>query len=186
MGPPRRGYVRAVRDVPLSTASGFGVGLSGLGFVGIGLWARREVARTLAQERITGIPDGKPVTSGAAARQLADVIRLNTLEAAGGRTYAETDPYVGAAGGGTSDAALALKDERTGAPVEHPEHALWVQSTTLQTALTQAYVASRLAELTVALGAALAVVGVGLVAAGSRRRRALIGGGGSTPWPPVR
>jgi hypothetical protein len=45
-----------------------------------------------------------------------------------------------------------------------------VQSTTLQTALTQASIASRLAELTVALGAALAVVGVGLVAAGSRRR----------------
>ena len=52
--------------------------------------------------------------------------------------------------------------------MENPDHELWIQSTTLQSALLQAYMAFRLSELTVALGAALAAAGVGLAAAGHR------------------
>lgn len=73
-------------------------------------------------------------------------------------------------GGTTSDAELALKDERTGAVVESPDHALWLQSTALQTALMQAYLSSRLAALTMALGGALLATGLGLAAAGSHRK----------------
>lgn len=159
---------------PLSAAGGLVVGLTGLGLVGTGLWARREVRRALARERIVSTPDARPasapVTSGAAARSMAEVIRAHTLEATGGRTYAETDAYVAADGGTTPDADRALNDERTGAPVENPDHALWLQSTTLQTALMQAYVSERLAELTAALGGALVVAGAGIAAARPRRR----------------
>jgi hypothetical protein len=158
----------------VATASGLVLGLAGAGFVGTGLWARREVEQTLAREKIVSTSDAEPpdapVTSAAAARSLAEVIRRRTLAAAGGRTYAETDPFVDGEGGTTSDAAAALKDERTGQPIENPDHALWVQSTTLQTALMQAYVSFRLAELTLALGAAFVAAGAGLVAVGQSRR----------------
>ena len=99
---------------------------------------------------------------------MAELIRQNTVEAAGGHTYAEVDPYVDTDGNTTPDAERAAKDERTGEPVESPAHALWIQSTTLQTALMQAYTAFRLSELTVALGASFVAVGIGLAAVGRR------------------
>ena len=98
------------------------------------------------------------------------MIRRNTLAATGGRTYAEIPAYVDPEGEPTSDAARAAKDPLTGQPLENPEHDLWVQSTTLQTALMQAYVAFRLSELTVAIGAGFAASGLGLAAAGRRRQ----------------
>jgi hypothetical protein len=153
-------------------AAGVGVGLAGIGLIGVGVWARREVQTALARERIVSTSDASPpnapVVSGTAARSMAEVVRSHTLEATGGRTYAETDTYVDAEGKGTSDAEAAVRDERTGEPVEHPDHALWVQSTTLQTALMQAYMGERLADLTMALGAGFVAVGAGLVAAARR------------------
>lgn len=134
----------------------------------VGLAARRDVARTLARERIAG-PDGKPVTSAGAARSLAETIRTSTLESAGGRTYSETPSYLDVDGNPTPDRADALVDERTGEPAENPHVRLWLQATTLQTALMQAYLAFRLAELTAGLGAGALVVGGGLSAAARRR-----------------
>ena len=152
------------------SAAGVAVGLAGVGFIGAGLWARREVRLALARERIVSVPEAErpsaPVTTGAAARSLAEVIRRNTVEATGGNTYAQVAPYVDAEGNPTSDSARAAKDERSGQLIENPDHNLWVQSTTLQVALMQAYVASRLAEQTIAMGASLFTVGVGLAAAG--------------------
>jgi hypothetical protein len=149
-------------------ATGIAVGLAGIGCVGVGLWGRREVRRALTQERIVAGPDaGGPrglAVTGASARSMAEFIRRNTLEATGGRIYVDTDPYVDAEGKPTSDATRAAKDERTGAPLENPDHDLWIQSTTLQTALMQAYMGFRLSELTIALGVSLAVAGLGLVA----------------------
>jgi hypothetical protein len=79
------------------------------------------------------------VTSAAAAPALAETIRSRTLAAAGGRTYAETDEFLASGGGTTADAAAALVSEATGQPVHNPTYELWVTSTTLQTALLQAY-----------------------------------------------
>ena len=148
----------------LSTALGLGVAAGGCGLVAVGLWGRREVARTLARERISSVPgtdNGGGLASGAAARTLAEVIRENTLAATGGRTYSEVAVYVGP-NGPTSDRDEALVDERSGAPLEHPDHDVWLQSTTLQTALMQAYVGARLAELTAGLGALFVAAGAGL------------------------
>jgi hypothetical protein len=149
-------------------ASGAAVGLVGIGLVGAGLWARRDVARTLARERIVFGPDREPVVSATAARSLAESIRASMLETTGGHTYSETPSYLGVDGEPTSDASLAAREDGTGHPVENPHVALWLQATTLQTALMQAYLAFRLAELTAGLGASLAIVGAGLAA----RRRA--------------
>lgn len=169
-----------MRRVPASAASGavkasgVTVSLTGIGLVAAGVWARREVKTTLARERIVSTadstPPSAPVTSGAAARSLAEAIRRSTLEAANGRTYAETDLFLDAARRPTSDRERALEDERSGQPVENPEHTLWLQATTLQTALMQAYMASRLAALMIGLGGAFLAVGAGLTAAGRDRR----------------
>ena len=148
--------------------SGTVVALAGLSLVAVGIWARSTVTRTLERERIVSTPDARPpsarVTSGAGARAMAEVIRRNALEAAGGRTYSETEAYLDADGNPTSDRVEARKDERTGQPVENPDHALWLQATTLETALMQAYLASSLAHLTIALGGTLAVAGAGVAA----------------------
>ena len=48
--------------------------------------------------------------------------------------------------------------------------ALWLRSTTLQTALVQAYIGSRIAELTIGLGATVLTAGAGLTALAGRRR----------------
>ena len=155
-----------------AAAAGAATGLTGLGLVGLGLWAHRDVRRALERERIVSTPDARPpttlVTSGGAARSMAEVIRTNTVAATGGRTYAEIEPYLRADGKPTSSAEAAAKHEVTGQPLENPDHDLWIQSTTLQTALMQAYMAFRLAELTMAIGGAFVGIGLGLTARSAR------------------
>ena len=153
-------------------AAGLSTLAAGLGLIGIGAWARADVRRSLARERITSTgaskPPNAPVTSGPSARALAELIRENTLSSTGGLTYGETPEYVDAEGTPTHDRSLAALDAVTGGPVESPQHALWLQSTALQTALMQAYLAQRLAELTVGLGAVFVGIGAGLAAASRR------------------
>lgn len=159
----------------LTTSTGAALGFIGAVFVGVGLWGRRETKRALARERIEDpVGRGRPgtqVATAGAARSAAEFIRRNTLAATGGRTYAEIEPYLDAEGRPTSDASQAAKDVQTGKPLENPDHDLWIQSTTLQSALLQAYMAFRLSDLTVALGAALALAGLGLAAVGRQRTR---------------
>jgi hypothetical protein len=147
--------------------AGVGVILAGLGVFGLGLWARRDVRRGLRRERIVA-PGGTPVESASAARALAETIREQTLEATGGRTYAETEPYLAADGSATSDAASAMLDPATDRPAQNPDVDLWIQSTTLQTALMQAYMAFRLSDLMLGLGGALALAGTGIASAARR------------------
>ena len=155
-------FARADAKSPVPTVAGFAIGLAGLAFVGTGLWGRREVRRALARERILhpALPEGRAaVTTAARAKSLAEFIRQGTVAATDGRTYAEIEPYLGADGVPTTDAAGAARDERTGQPVANPDATLWIQSTTLQTALMQAYIASRMSESTAMLGAVLVAVG---------------------------
>ena len=155
-----------------TTAAGLSTLVAGLGLVGIGAWARADVRRSLARERITtpgsAEPPNAPVVDAAAARSLAETIREATLRATEGRTYGETPSYVDVEGRPTSDRALAATDSLTGAPVDNPQATLWVTSTTLQSALMQAYLAQRLAELTLGLGALFVGIGAGLTAASRR------------------
>ena len=146
---------------------GIGVMLVGLGVAGVGLRSRKDVRRGLEQERIVA-PGGSSVSTASAARALAETIRQQTLGSAGGRTYAETDPYLGEDGSTTSDAANAMRNEVTGKPVDNPEVVLWIQSMTLQTALMQAYMAFRVSDLMLGLGGALVLAGTGITAAARR------------------
>lgn len=148
-------------------AAGTGVVLAGLGLVGLGLWARRDVQRGLSRERIVA-PGGTPVASAPAARALAETNREETLNATGGRTYSETPSYLAGDETATSDESAALKDDVTGKPVQHPDAHLWIQSTTLQTALMQAYLAFRVSDLMLGLGGALVLAGAGIAAAARR------------------
>lgn len=163
----------AIAGSSLPVAAGVCASLGGLAFVGVGIWARRDVARALARERIVSTadatPPSAPVTTAGGARSMAEVIRRRTIEAAGGRTYAETEQYLDADGNPTSDVDRARTDEHTGTPVVNPAHDLWIESTTLQNGLMQAYVAFRLAELTTAIGVTTLALGVGLTALGARR-----------------
>ncbi|HET6601136.1 MAG TPA: hypothetical protein VFG57_04170 [Gaiella sp.] len=149
-------------------AAGVSTLAAGFGLVGLGLWARRDVRRGLERERIVStpgsMPPSAPVVDAAAARSLAEVIRDATLSSTGGTTYGDTPSYVDAEGRPTPDRKLAALDPVTRKPVQNPAQALWLQSTTLQTALMQAYLAQRVAELTVGLGAVLVGVGTGLAA----------------------
>jgi hypothetical protein len=149
------------------TAAGTGVVFAGLAFAGLGVWARREVRRGLERERIS-TPDGKAVTSAAAARGLADLIREQTLESAGGKTYAETGEYLVEDGSTTSDVTKAMKDEATESPVTNPDVELWLRSTTLQTALMQAYMAFRISDLMLGVGGALTLAGAGIATSARR------------------
>jgi hypothetical protein len=108
------------------------------------------------------------VASASSARALAETIREQTLEATEGRTYAETPSYLATDGSATGNAADAMLDPATGRPVDNPDVALWLQSTTLQTALMQAYMAFRLTDLMIGVGGALALAGTGIAAAGRR------------------
>lgn len=152
--------------VRLQVGLGLAAGAAGCACAAAGLHAYRDVRRALARERVSGVgggvPAGTPVRSAATARALAETIRERTLDATEGLTYAEVPSYVDAAGAPTSDADAAVSDERTGAPVRNPQVELWLQSMTLQSALMQAYTGFRLAQLTTAVGGALAAVGLGL------------------------
>ena len=160
------------RGTCTTRTAGLSTVAAGVWLLGVGLWARADVRRSLARERIVSTGDGTrpgvPVTDAAAARSMAEVVRSNTLSAAEGRTYVETPAYIDAEGRPTADRGLAATDPLSGEPVESPEHALWVQATALQTALMQAYLAQRLAELTAGLGATFVAVGAGLTAAARR------------------
>jgi hypothetical protein len=149
------------------------VALAGLGVACAGMWARRDVRRSLVRERIEPIGSrdgGAVVSTPAGARALAELIRGSVLESTRGSTYVEVDAYLDADGRPTADGVTAARDPNTGRQLENPDHALCLEATTLQTALMQAYVAFRLAELTIALGASIALAGVAIGSLARRRR----------------
>lgn len=136
----------------------------------LGLKARHDVEAALTREQIAATGGmsrpGATVRAPDDARELAEVIRRATIDAAGGLPYSKTPPYLAPDGEPTTDAAKALIDERTGRPVPNPSYSLWVQATTLQTALMQAYIGFRVAEFTAAVGAAFVLTGLGFTLAG--------------------
>jgi hypothetical protein len=140
----------------------FGIGAAVIGFQG-----RDRVATELAREQIVGTPDStipnQLVNSGSEAQAFAKVIRKHTLEATGGKTYAQMPQYITASGKGTSDKAAAGKDPKTGAPTSNPARQIWVTETALTTALNTAYFAESMATFVVAMGFALLLTGIGFL-----------------------
>ncbi len=139
----------------------------GVGAIVIGIAGRAEVSTNIKREQIVGTPDStipnQLVNSGSEAQAFAKVIRKHTLEATGGKTYAQMPQYVTASGKGTSDKAAAGKDPKTGAPTSNPARQIWVTETALTTALNTAYFAESMATFVIAMGFALLLTGIGFL-----------------------
>ena len=182
----------------------------GIGAIVIGISGRHEVSKDVKREQIVGTPDmkpsliaksvqeaglknvdlptcdvaGKAITNGADAKCFAEYMRIHALEATGGKTYAQMPQFATADGKGTSDAAQALKDPKTGAPTSNPARQVWVSETALSTALNTSFFASSVGLFAIVMGIALLLSGIGFLvlrarparphrgAAGAHRRRA--------------
>jgi hypothetical protein len=140
----------------------FGVGAAVIGYNG-----HNRVGTELAREQIVGTPDstipGQLVDTGSEAQAFAKVMRHHTLEATGGKTYAEMPQYLDASGKGTSDKALAAKDPKSGAPVSNPARQIWVTETALTTALNTAFFAESTATFVIVMGLAMLLIGIGFL-----------------------
>lgn len=171
----------------------------GVAAIAMGVNGRSTVHSSLALEQIVGTPDmnataiaaeakkaglvgvtlptadigGKPINTGQRARDFASYMRIHTLEASGGLTYAQLPRYSSADGKGTSDPLKALKS-RSGQPVDNPVRNLWITETALTTALNASFLAEKVALFGIVVGIALLLTGLGfgvLVIGGSLRGR---------------
>jgi hypothetical protein len=117
---------------------------------------------------------GKLVADGASARCFASYMRIHTLEASGGLTYAQMPRYATADGKGTNVPTAALQSN--GQPVANAARDLWVTETALTTALNTSYLAEQISLFGIVVGIALLLSGFGfgiLSLAGAMRGREL-------------
>jgi hypothetical protein len=171
----------------------FGVVAIVMGFNG-----RSTVSDSLKQEKIVGSADMTPtaikeealkagldlnaislptvavanqaISSGPRARAFAGYMRIHTLEATKGLTYAEMGRFVAKPGtpksqltpdGMTSNDKYALIDKASGQPVANGLRDLWVTETALTTALNTSYMADKLGLFGIVVGVALLLSGIG-------------------------
>ena len=137
----------------------------GAGAVYMGVDGRDRVRDDLAAEMIVGTEDstipGQKVDTGKEAEAFALVIRKHTLEATGGKTYAQMGRYLDANGKETNDEKAAAKDPKTGQPVANGLRNMWINATALTTALNTAYFAESVATFAIVMGVALLLSGFG-------------------------
>jgi hypothetical protein len=171
----------------------FGIATIALGFSG-----RGTVNDNLKMEAIVGSPDmtpsaiqseakkagltnvslpscdvaGKSIDTGSRARCFAQYMRIHTLEATGGYTYAQMGRFQAkegapqsalAKGGGTDDAQYAAIDPTTKQPVANGARNIWVTETGLTSALNLAYTAQQISLFSVVVGIALLLSGIGFL-----------------------
>jgi hypothetical protein len=166
--------------------------------IAMGVNGRDTVNKSLQNEYIVGSPDmtpsaikaeaqkagiassvttwptqsvaNKKIDTGAKARVMAEYMRIHTLEATHGFTYAQMGIYTAKAGtpksqlmpgGGTDNAAYAVVDATTKQPVQNGARQIWVTETALTTALNTSYMADRLGLFGIVVGIALLLSGFG-------------------------
>jgi hypothetical protein len=164
----------------------------------MGVNGRHTVNKSLSNEYIVGSPDMTPsairaeaqkagvagsvtqwptksvanqkIDTGAKARLMAQYMRIHTLEATHGFTYAQMGIWTAKPGtpktqlmpgGGTDDATAAAIDPTTKAPVQNSARQIWVTETALTTALNTSYMASQLGLFGIVVGIALLLSGFG-------------------------
>jgi hypothetical protein len=142
--------------------------LIGVGAIAVGLDGRSNVRNELARENIVGTPDMKKVANekidtGQEARDFAAGMRVHTLEATGGQTYAEMARFLDENGKPTADEKAAAVDPKSGEPVSNPAREIWVTETALTTALNTSYFAENVANFAVVMGFALLLAGIGFL-----------------------
>lgn len=167
--------------------------------IAMGVNGRNTVRDSLKQEAIVGTPDmnktaiaaeakkaglppsiklptadiaGKPIDTGARARDFATYMRIHALEATGGVPYSQLPRFATADGKGTNDPTKALM--KNGQPVDNPVRNVWITETALSTALNASFLAENVALFGIVVGVALLLTGLGfgvLVIGGSLRGR---------------
>ena len=149
----------------------------------MGVNGRNEVRDAIAAQKITAGDDaaeitngklqpGQAITTGAEAKQFAKIMEHHTLDATGGKRYAEMGRFLTPDGKETSDEALAAKTP-DGRPVENGLRNMWVTETALSTALNMSYMAEQLSIFGIVVGVALLLTGIGflVLAIGGALRR---------------
>jgi hypothetical protein len=126
---------------------------------------------------------GKTIDTGGEARAFAKYMRIHTLEATKGYTYAQMGRYIAkdgapqdqlAVGGGTNNPQYALVDPKTKQPITNGARDIWVTETALTTALNTSYMAEQLANFGIVVGIAFLLSGIGfgvLTLGGALRRQ---------------
>ena len=140
----------------------------GIGAIVVGLDGRSTVRDELARENIVGTPDMKNVANekidtGGEARDFAAGMRVHTLEATKGQTYAEMPRFLDENGKATADEKAAAVDPKSGEPVSNPAREIWVTETALASALNTSYFAENVANFAIVMGFALLLAGVGFL-----------------------
>jgi hypothetical protein len=161
----------------------------GIGAIVIGFTGRSEVRTNIQREAIVGSPDmtpsaikseaakaglknvdlptcsvaGEAITTGSEAKCFASYMRIHTLEATGGQTYAQMGRFLDANGNQTSDESKAAIDPKTKRPVENLARNIWVTETALTTALNTSFFAERVAMFSIVMGFALLLTGIGFL-----------------------
>jgi hypothetical protein len=161
----------------------------GIGSIAVGAWGIDYTRDHLKNEQIVGSPDmtpeaikaegekagltnvdypscnvaGETVDTGQEAKCFADYMRIHTLEATSGQTYAEMGRFIDENGNPTSDESQAAKDPKTGKPVENGLRNLWVTETALTTALNVSYFAEAIGVFGIVMGVALLLTGIGFL-----------------------
>jgi hypothetical protein len=169
----------------------------GIAAIVMGVNGRSTVRDSLKLEQIVGSPDmtpaaikaeaakaglpatialptvdvaGKQINTGARARAFATYMRIHTLEATGGLTYAQMGRFTAKPGtpakftdghGGTSDEKYAVINPTTKSPADNGLRNLWVTETALTTALNTSYMAEQLSLFGLVVGIALLLAGIG-------------------------
>jgi hypothetical protein len=183
----------------------------GVAAIVMGVNGRHTVASSLQHEYIVGSPDmtpsaikaeakqsgvasavtlwpsksaaGQKIDTGSKARTFAEYMRIHTLEASGGLTYAQMGRYQALATapksatdghGATNDAKYAVINAQTKQPVSNGARDLWVTETALTTALNTSYMADQLGLFGIVVGVALLLSGIGfaVLAVGGTLRNA--------------
>jgi hypothetical protein len=143
----------------------------GIGAIGIGISGYNDVRDQIAEQQIVAGDDaaeltggalqpGQAIKTGADARAFSDIMEHHTLDATGGKRYAEMGRFLTPSGEDTSDEALAAKTPE-GRPVENGLRNMWVTETALSTALNTAFFAERVAIFSIVMGVALLLTGIG-------------------------
>jgi hypothetical protein len=169
----------------------------GIASVVMGATGRHEVTTDIKREQIVGTPDMTPkaiagevqkaglknvdlpscsvanqaIDTGSKAKCFASYMRIHTLEATGGQTYAQMPRYATADGKGTNDEAQATKDPKSGQPVDNPKRNIWINETALSTALNTSYFAEQVSLFSLVMGIALLLTGIGFLVVSVRMLR---------------
>jgi hypothetical protein len=160
-----------------------------IGAIAIGVAGRHEVRQNIAREAIVGSPDMTPaaikteaakaglknvtlptcsvanqsINTGDEAKCFASYMRIHTLEATGGLTYAQMGRFLDKNGKQTNDENAAAVDPKTKRPVENLARNIWVTETALTTALNTSFFAERVALFSIIMGIALLLTGIGFL-----------------------